>query len=322
MIIGGYAIGANKGYIYIRGEYQQSVDHLEKAIRDARELGLLGSDILSSGFSFDVEVFKGAGAYICGEETALLESLEGTRGEPRMKPPYPPTSGYHAGPTVINNVETLANVPHIVANGAEWFTSIGTEKSKGTKIFSPCGDVMLPGVYEVPFGTTMREVIYEMAGGMKSGRKLKAVLIGGPSGIVVGEEALDRQFAFEDLPPGAGALIVMDDSKCIVDMMQNCAQFFLHESCGQCVPCREGTKRLHETFSWWTTGAGSTEDLEVMQDLGETMAISAKCGLGQFAATAFRTSLPLFEKEYRAHVVDKKCPAGVCKIDAAESEGV
>lgn len=315
MIIGGYAIGANKGYVYIRGEYQQSVSHLELAIAQARELELLGENILGSGFSFDIEVFKGAGAYICGEETALLESLEGTRGESRMKPPYPPTSGLHGRPTVINNVETLANIPQIVLNGPEWFASIGTEKSAGTKIFSPCGDVLMPGVYEVPFGTTMREVIYEMAGGIKSGKDLKAVLIGGPSGVCVGKADLDRQFAFEDLPPGAGALIVMDESKCMVDMMQNCAQFFLHESCGQCVPCREGTKRLHEMFTWWQAGAGSSGDVELARDLGEIMSISAKCGLGQFAATAFRTSLPIFEAEYRAHVVDKICPNGVCEMD-------
>jgi len=315
MVIGGYAIGASKGYIYIRGEYHQSVDHLAKAIAAAREMELLGDDILGSGFSFDIEVFKGAGAYVCGEETALLESLEGGRGEARMKPPYPPSFGLHGQPTVINNVETLANVPQIILNGPEWFASIGTEKSKGTKIFSPCGDVLLPGVYEVPFGTTMREVIYEMAGGMKSGRDLKAVLIGGPSGICVGKEALEREFAFEDLAPGAGALIVMDESQCIVDMMQNCARFFLHESCGQCIPCREGTKRLYETFSWWMAGAGSPQDIELARDLGDVMSDAAKCGLGQAAAMAYRTSLPLFEDEYRAHVVDKVCPAGVCRMD-------
>jgi len=315
MIIGGYAIGANKGYVYIRGEYQQSVSHLELAIAQARELGLLGENILGSGFSFDIEVFKGAGAYICGEETALLESLEGTRGESRMKPPYPPTSGLYGKPTVINNVETLANIPQIILNGPEWFASIGTEKSAGTKIFSPCGDVLNPGVYEVPFGTTMREVIYEMAGGIESGKDLKAVLIGGPAGICGGKADLDRQFAFEDLPPGAGALIVMDESKCMVDIMQNCAQFFLHESCGQCVPCREGTKRLHEMFTWWQAGAGSPDDVELARSLGEVMSISAKCGLGQSAATAFRTSLPMFEDEYRAHVADKICPSGVCEMD-------
>jgi NADH:ubiquinone oxidoreductase subunit F (NADH-binding)/(2Fe-2S) ferredoxin len=321
MAIAGYAVGANKGYVYIRGEYHQSVAHLERAIRSAREMGLLGHDIFGSGFDFDIEVFKGAGAYICGEETALLESLEGLRGESRMKPPYPPTSGLNGQPTVVNNVETLANVPQIIAHGSAWYASIGTEKSKGTKIFSPCGDVLYPGVYEVPFGATMREVVYEMAGGIKSGKGLKAVLIGGPSGIVVGKEDLDRQFAFEDLPPGAGALIVMDESKCIVDMMQNCAQFFLHESCGQCVPCREGTKRLHEAFTAWTQGEGNPGDIERMSELGRVMSLASKCGLGQFAAVAFNSSLPLFEAEFKAHVEQGKCPNGICDMINSESEG-
>ena len=318
MIIAGYAVGASMGYVYIRGEYHQSVAHLEKAIADAREHELLGKDIFGSGFDYDIKVFKGAGAYICGEETALIESLEGKRGEARAKPPFPPTFGLNGMPTVVNNVETLANVPQIILKGAEWYTSIGTEKSKGTKIFSPCGDVLYPGVYEVPFGTTMREVIYELAGGIKSGKKLKAVLIGGPSGVCVGEESLDKPFAFEELPPGAGALIVADESKCIVDLMQNVAQFFYHESCGQCVPCREGCKRILETMTWWTSGAGSESDLELISRLGDTMALSAKCGLGQAATTAFRTSLPLFEAEYKDHINRKTCPAGVCGMDISE----
>ncbi|MHB1000934.1 MAG: NADH-ubiquinone oxidoreductase-F iron-sulfur binding region domain-containing protein [Armatimonadota bacterium] len=318
MAIVGYAVGAKKGYVYIRGEYHQSVEHLEKAIASAREMGLLGTDIFGSGFDYDIEVFKGAGAYICGEETALIESLEGRRGEARSKPPFPPTMGLHGQPTVINNVETLANVAQIISNGADWYNSIGTEKSKGTKIFSPCGDVLYPGVYEVPFGVTMREVIYGLAGGIKSGEKLKAVLIGGPSGVCVGEEALDRAFAFEDLAPGAGALIVADESKCIVDLMQNVAEFFAHESCGQCVPCREGTKRILETMTWWTTGAGTEGDIEMIQSLGEMMSISSKCGLGQAATTAFRTSLPLFEEEYRAHISQRTCPSGVCPTEISE----
>jgi len=318
MIVAGYAVGANKGYIYIRGEYHQSVEHIERAIAAAREMGFLGRDIFGSGFDYDIEVFEGAGAYICGEETALIESLEGRRGEARAKPPFPPTYGLNGQPTVINNVETLANIPQIILNGAGWYSGIGTEKSKGTKIFTPCGDVLYPGVYEAPFGTTMREVIYELAGGIKSGMRLKAVLIGGPSGVCMGEESLDRRFAFEDLSPGAGALIVADESKCMVDLMQNIAQFFYHESCGQCVPCREGTKRILETMTWWTSGAGSEGDLELVRALGDTMALSAKCGLGQAAATAFRTSLPLFEVEYRAHLTRKTCPAGVCAMDASK----
>lgn len=318
MVIAGYAVGAHKGYIYIRGEYHQSVDHLEKAISAASEMGLLGSDIFGSGFDFEIEVFKGAGAYICGEETALMESLEGRRGEARSKPPYPTTAGLFGQPTLIKNVETLANVAQIILNGADWYAGIGTEKSKGTKIFSPCGDVLYPGVYEAPFGITMREVIYGLAGGIRSGKKLKAVLIGGPSGVCVSEEALDREFAFEDLSPGAGALIVADESRCIVDLMQNVAEFFVHESCGQCVPCREGTKRVLEIMTYWTAGAATEGDLELVKGLDETMAISAKCGLGMAATMAFRTSLPLFEDEYRAHVDQGVCPADVCPIEISK----
>jgi NADH:ubiquinone oxidoreductase subunit F (NADH-binding)/(2Fe-2S) ferredoxin len=320
MVIAAYAVGAKKGYIYIRGEYQQSVAHTERAIDVAREMGLLGSDIMGSGLDFDIEVFKGAGAYICGEETALLESIEGRRGESQMKPPFPPMHGLMGMPTVINNVETLANVPHIIVKGAEWYRGIGTGQTKGTKIFSPCGDVQYPGVYEVPFGTTLREIIFGMAGGIKSGKKFKAVLMGGPSGVMVGEEALDRKLCGEDLNPGAGALIVLDESKCIVDLMKNCAQFFLHESCGQCTPCREGTKRMLEFFNWWSAGAGSEEDLHLLDQLTATMQIASRCGLGQFAGVAFRTSLPLFMDEYVAHLKGKQCPAGVCQMDKVHAE--
>lgn len=320
MVIAGYAVGAHKGYIYIRGEYYQSVAHTERAIGVAREMGLLGTDIMGSGFNFDIEIFKGAGAYVCGEETALLESLEGKRGESRTKPPFPPTHGLMGAPTVINNVETFANVPHIINNGAAWYCEIGTGQSKGTKIFSPCGDVLYPGVYEVPFGVTLRDIIYNMAGGIKNGRPMKAVLMGGPSGVVVGSESLDRKLCAEDLAPGAGALIVLNDEKCIVDLMHNCAQFFYHESCGQCVPCREGTKRILETLNWWTTGAGREEDIDLIQSLAGTLALTSRCGLGQFAAIAFKSSLPLFEAEYRAHLRDKVCPAGVCAMDKVAVE--
>lgn len=320
MVIAAYAVGAQKGYIYIRGEYQQSVANTERAIDVAREMGLLGSDIMGSGLSFDIEVFKGAGAYICGEETALLASLEGKRGESKTKPPFPPTCGLFGMPTVVNNVETLANVPHIIANGAEWYRGIGTERSKGTKIFSPCGDVQYPGVYEVPFGSTLREVIYGMAGGIKSGKKLKAVLMGGPSGVLVSEDDLDRSLCSEDLNPGAGALIVLDESRCIVDLIKNCAQFFLHESCGQCTPCREGTRRMADFFNWWSAGAGSEEDIELLDDLATTMALTSRCGLGQFAGVAFKSSIPLFKDEYLAHLVDKTCPTGVCEMDRVEEE--
>jgi NADH:ubiquinone oxidoreductase subunit F (NADH-binding)/(2Fe-2S) ferredoxin len=302
MAIAGYAIGANKGYFYIRGEYQQSVEHLKLAISKAKLMGLLGRDIFGSGFDFDIEVFEGAGAYVCGEETALIESLEGRRGEARMKPPYPPECGLWGKPTVINNVETLANVPQIIVKGADWYKTLGTEKSNGTKIFSPCGDVLYPGVYEVPFGATMREVVYELAGGTKSGKGFKAALVGGPAGICVGKESLDRSFAFEDLSPGAGALIVIDEGKCVVDLLQNIMKFFAHESCGQCVPCREGTKRMLDIVTDWTKGAADPGDIELMEELANNLAVSSKCGLGQFAGTAFTTSLKLFTDEYQAHV--------------------
>lgn len=320
MVIAGFAVGAHEGYIYIRGEYHQSVAHTERAIEVAREMGLLGTDILGTGFNFDIQVFKGAGAYICGEETALLESLEGRRGESRPKPPFPPTSGYMGWPTVVNNVETLAAISNIIVNGADWYCGLGTEKTKGTKIFSPCGDVLYPGVYEVPFGVTLRDVIFGMAGGIKSGKKLKGVLMGGPSGVMVGPDDLDRRLCAEDLAPGAGALIVLDEDKCIVDLMQNCAEFFAHESCGQCVPCREGTKRILEILTWMANGAGTESDLELLEALGDTMAVSSKCGLGQFAAVAFKSSLPLFRDEYLAHVKDKSCPAEVCPMDKVLEE--
>jgi NADH:ubiquinone oxidoreductase subunit F (NADH-binding)/(2Fe-2S) ferredoxin len=320
MVIAAYAVGANEGYIYIRGEYHQSVEHTEKALKAAREMGFLGKNILDTGLDFDISIFKGAGAYICGEETALLESLEGKRGESRMKPPFPPTYGLRGMPTVVNNVETFAAIPHILAKGAEWYCSIGTGQSKGTKIFSPCGDVLYPGVYEVPFGITLREIIYNMAGGIKSGKDLKAVLMGGPSGVMVGKDALDRKLCAEDLNPGAGALIVLDEDKCIVDLMQNIAQFFYHESCGQCTPCREGCKRMLEVFNWWTAGAGSEDDIALLEQLAITMSLTSKCGLGQFAGVAFKSSLPLFMDEYRAHLKDKVCPTGVCSMDKVLEE--
>ena len=314
MAITGYAVGATKGYFYIRGEYQQSVEHLEHAIETAREMALLGKNIFDSGFDFDIEVFKGAGAYVCGEETALIESIEGRRGEARTKPPYPPVQGLWGKPTAINNVETVANIPQIIMNGPEWYKTFGTEKSQGTKIFSPCGDVLYPGVYEVPFGATMREVIYELAGGMKSGKPFKAALVGGPAGICVGKEALDRAFSFEDLSPGAGALIVIDEDKCVVDLIHNCLKFFAHESCGQCIPCREGTKRMLEIATAWVECRGKQGDIELMKTLADNLAITAKCGLGQFAGNAFLTSLELFKDEYQAHLTEDRCPAGVCTV--------
>jgi len=315
MTLAGYVIGAKIGILYLRQEYSYLRQKIQDTLDRRRKEGLLGPNAAGkAGFDFDIAIRLGAGAYVCGEETALLESIEGRRGESQMKPPFPPMQGLMGQPTVINNVETLANVPHIIAKGAAWYNGIGTSQSRGTKIFSPCGDVQYPGVYEVPFGTTLREIIFGMAGGIKRGRKFKAVLMGGPSGVLVGEESLDRRLCGEDLNPGAGALIVLDESKCIVDLMRNCAQFFYHESCGQCTPCREGTKRMLEVFNWWAAGAGSEDDIKLMDSLTSAMATASRCGLGQFAGVAFKTSLPLFMDEYVAHLKDKVCPNEVCSM--------
>ena len=314
MLIAGYAIGAKQGFIYIRGEYHQSVANLIRAIDDATRMGLLGKSILGTGFDFEIRMLRGAGAYICGEEKALIESLEGRRGESAIRPPYPTTQGLWGKPTVINNVETLANVPAIIGNGAAWYQGIGTEKSKGTKIFSPCGDAAIKGVIEVPLGTSIREVLYGIAGGTRSGRPLKAVLVGGPSGPCLGQGDLDRTFAYEDVPPGAGALIVADDSRCIVDLIRSCFRFFNDESCGQCTPCREGVKRMYEGATRMTRGLATAKDLQDMEELAAVMARASLCGLGQSATTAFTTSLRLFRDEYLAHTNDKRCPAGVCSM--------
>ncbi len=319
MAIAGYAVGARHGYVYIRGEYRQSVENFERAIAVAREMGLLGSNIFDSGFDFDITVYKGAGAYVCGEETALIESLEGHRGEPRLKPPFPVTHGLWGMPTLVNNVETLACVPPIISNGAYWFSGIGTEFSKGTKIFSPCGDILLPGVIEAPFGITVREVLFDIAGGSRSGADIKAVLVGGPSGVMIGQESFDRKFAFEDLSPGAGALIVMDETRCVVDVVANCLKFFAHESCGQCVPCREGCKRVRDIVYGWTRGEGDELELDMVRRVGINMRLASRCGLGQFAPVALLSAMELFPEEIRAHVVDKRCPAGVCPMDSVVS---
>ncbi len=314
MLIAGYAIGAKQGFIYIRGEYQQSVANLVRAIADAEEMGLLGKNIMGRGFDFEIRLLRGAGAYICGEEKALIESLEGKRGESAIRPPYPVTQGLWGKPTVINNVETLANIPAIVGNGAAWYGGIGTEKSKGTKIFSPCGDAAIKGVIEVPLGTPIREVLYGIAGGTKSGRPVKAVLVGGPSGQCIGQADLDRTFAYEDVPPGAGALIVADDSRCVVDLIRSCFRFFADESCGQCTPCREGVKRMLEGATRLCNGTARPRELADMAELAAVMSKASLCGLGQNACTAFMTSLQLFGEEYRAHAEEKRCPTGVCAM--------
>ncbi|MDI3525391.1 MAG: NADP-reducing hydrogenase subunit HndC [Candidatus Atribacteria bacterium] len=320
MAIAGYAVGASKGYIYVRAEYPQSIAHLEKAIDQAREYGLLGEDILGSGFSFDIKIRKGAGAYVCGEETALLNSIEGGRGEPRIKPPYPPQKGLWGKPTVINNVETLANIPPIILNGAKWFKNIGTPTCPGTKVFTLTGNIVNAGLIEVPMGITLRELVFEIGGGIPGGRGLKLVQTGGPSGGTMTPELLDVPMAFDTLPKynsalGSGALTIIDDSHCIVDVVKSFAEFFLHESCGKCTPCRIGNKRIVEILENIERGKGTRENLVLLKALGENMKATAFCGLGQAAPNPLLRCLQFFEEEFIAHVEGKTCPAGVCKLE-------
>lgn len=318
MAIAGYAIGANHGYIYIRAEYPLAIHRLEIAIAQARELGLLGKDILGSGFDFDLELRYGAGAFVCGEETALIHSIEGERGEPTTKPPFPAESGVWGKPTCVNNVETFANVPPIILKGAEWFKKIGTEKSGGTKVFALAGKINNVGLVEVPMGTKLRDVIYEIGGGIKNNKKFKAVQTGGPSGGCITAENLDIPIDYENLTGigsmmGSGGMIVMDEDNCMVDIAKFYLEFTVDESCGKCTPCRVGTKRLHEILEKITNGQGTMEDLAELRDLGETIKDTALCGLGQTAPNPVLSTLNFFYDEYVAHVVDKKCPAGVCQ---------
>ncbi|HHY46545.1 MAG TPA: NADH-quinone oxidoreductase subunit NuoF [Firmicutes bacterium] len=317
MAIAGYAVGADKGFIYIRGEYVLSIERLERAIQKAREYGLLGEDILGSGFDFDIEVRKGAGAYVCGEETALIESMEGDRGEPRLKPPYPGTCGLWGKPTVVNNVETLANVPPIILNGPKWFRGFGTERCPGTKVFTLTGDVNNKGLIEVPMGITLRQVIYEIGGGIPGGRAFKIAQTGGTSGGCLPKELLDVPMDYFSLPEagsalGSGALLIVDDSHCIVDIARCFMKFFKHESCGKCVPCREGTDRLYEIVDKVAQGNGRLEDLDLALELSRVMQVASLCGLGQAAPLSLMTILQYFGDEFREHIVGKTCPAGTC----------
>lgn len=319
MAILGYAAGATKGYVYVRGEYGVSIERMEKAIGQARRLGLLGRDILGSGFDFDVEVRCGAGAYVCGEETALIESMEGKRGEPRLKPPYPGTYGLFGKPTVVNNVETIANVPPIILNGAAWFRSIGTKTCPGTKVFTLTGDVNFKGLIEVPMGVTLRRVIYEVGGGIPKGRRFKLAQTGGTSGGCLSEHHLDVPMDYDTLAAagtalGSGALLIIDDSHCIVDIAKCFARFFVHESCGKCTPCREGTMRIYQILCRIGEGRGSLRDVELLESLGRVMKASALCGLGQTAPVPVLTTLSHFRDEYRAHLEGHVCPSGVCAM--------
>lgn len=318
MAIGGYAIGASKGFIYVRAEYPVAVQRLQIAIHQAREMGLLGDDILGSGFSFDIDIRLGAGAFVCGEETALIASIEGKRGMSRNKPPFPANQGLWGKPTCINNVETLANIPQIILNGSDWFRGFGTDKSPGTKVFALGGKINQTGLVEVPMGVSLREVIYDIGEGIPEDKAFKAVQTGGPSGGCITEENLDIPIDFDNLVAigsmmGSGGMIVMDEDNCMVDIARFFLDFTVDESCGKCVPCREGTKRLHETLEKITSGEATPEDLVTLEELAENIKSTSLCGLGQTAPNPVLSTLKRFHDEYEAHVVDKKCPALVCK---------
>jgi SLBB domain./4Fe-4S binding domain./Respiratory-chain NADH dehydrogenase 24 Kd subunit./NADH-ubiquinone oxidoreductase-F iron-sulfur binding region./Respiratory-chain NADH dehydrogenase 51 Kd subunit. len=318
MAIAGYAIGANQGYIYVRAEYPIAVNRLGIAINQAREYGLLGKDIFGTGFDFDIELRLGAGAFVCGEETALMTSIEGNRGEPRPRPPFPAQKGLFGKPTLLNNVETYANIPQIILNGPEWFASMGTEKSKGTKVFALGGKINNTGLVEIPMGTTLRTIVEEIGGGIPNGKKFKAAQTGGPSGGCIPAEHIDIPIDYDNLinigsMMGSGGLIVMDEDNCMVDIAKFFLQFTVDESCGKCTPCRIGTKRLYEILDKITQGQGTMEDLDRLEQLCYYIKQNSLCGLGQSAPNPVLSTLRYFRDEYVAHVKDKKCPAGVCK---------
>ena len=318
MAIAGYAIGATKGYIYVRAEYPIAVKRLQIAIDQAHEYGLLGKNIFETGFDFDIQLRLGAGAFVCGEETALLTSIEGNRGEPRPRPPFPAVKGLFGKPTILNNVETYANICQIILKGADWFNSVGTEKSKGTKVFALGGKIKHTGLVEVPMGTTLREIVEEIGGGVPDGKKFKAAQTGGPSGGCIPGEHMDIPFVFDNLIAigsmmGSGGLIVMDETTCMVDIAKFFLEFTVDESCGKCTPCRIGTRRLLELLEKITSGNGELEDLDKMEQLCYYIKENALCGLGQTAPNPVLSTLHFFRDEYVAHVKDKKCPAGVCK---------
>ncbi len=318
MIICGYATGATEGYVYVRAEYPIAVNRLQKAIDQAREYGILGKNIFDSGFDFDLFIRLGAGAFVCGEETALMTSIEGNRGEPRPRPPYPAVKGLFGKPTTENNVETFANIPQIILKGAEWFASMGTEKSKGTKVFALGGKIENTGLVEIPMGTTLREVIYDIGGGIPNGKKFKAAQTGGPSGGCIPASLIDTAIDYDNLTAigcmmGSGGLIVMDEDNCMVDIAKFFLDFTVDESCGKCAPCRIGTKRMMELLEKITEGNGTLEDIDKLEELAYYIKENSLCGLGQTAPNPVLATLKFFREEYIAHVVDKKCPAGVCK---------
>lgn len=317
MAIAGFAIGADEAYIYVRAEYPLAIKRLKIAIAQAEELGYLGKNIMGSGFNFEIHIKEGAGAFVCGEETALIASIEGERGMPRPKPPFPANKGLFGRPTLINNVETLANVPSILLNGASWFNSFGTEKSKGTKTFALTGEVNNTGLIEVPMGTTLREIVFEIGGGIRNNKKFKAVQIGGPSGGCLTEEHLDIEMDYDNLIKagamvGSGGLVVMNEDTCIVEVARFFMNFTQNESCGKCTPCREGTKHMLKILEKITLGKGELEDLDTLEELALAVKDGSLCGLGKTAPNPVLSTLKYFRDEYLAHIVEKKCPAGVC----------
>ena len=318
MTIAAYAVGAHQGYVYIRAEYPLAVHRLQIALNQAREAGMLGKNILQSGFDFDIDIRLGAGAFVCGEETALIHSLEGRRGEPGTKPPFPAESGLWARPTIVNNVETLANIPVIYQRGAEWFSSLGTSTSRGTKVFALAGKVNNVGLVEVPMGTTLRQIIYDIGGGIKNGAGFKAAQTGGPSGGCIPEQYLDTPIDYESLSAigsmmGSGGLIVMNDHDCMVNLARFYLEFIVEESCGRCAPCRIGNKRMLEILVGITEGRGTEEDLDELRELSNAIMDSSLCGLGQTAPNPVLSTLKYFMDEYEAHIHEKRCPAGVCQ---------
>ncbi len=318
MIIGAYAIGADKGYVYIRAEYPLAVERLKKALDDARTENFLGKEIMGTSFNFDILIKLGAGAFVCGEETALIASIEGQRGMPRAKPPFPVYQGLWGKPTVINNVETLANVPYIMRNGPEWFASFGTEKSKGTKVFAITGKIKNSGLIEVPMGIPLREIIYDIGGGIEGGRQFKAVQTGGPSGGCIPADLLDTPVDFESLAKvgsivGSGGMVVLDETDCMVNIAKFFLEFTRAESCGKCVPCRIGTKRLLEILERITKGEGKPGDIALLEEMSVDIKMASLCGLGQTAPNPVLSTIKYFRHEYEAHINEKRCPAGVCK---------
>ena len=318
MAIAGYAIGANQGYIYVRAEYPIAVERLKIAIGQAREYGLLGKNIFDSGFDFDIDIRLGAGAFVCGEETALMTSIEGKRGEPRPRPPFPAVKGLFGKPTILNNVETWANIPRIILQGPEWFASMGTEKSKGTKVFALGGKIKNTGLVEIPMGTTLREIIYDIGGGCPNGKKFKAAQTGGPSGGCIPASLLDTPIDYDNLIAigsmmGSGGMIVMDEDNCMVDIARFFLDFTVDESCGKCPPCRIGTRRMLEILERITEGKGEDGDIEKLETLAKNIKASALCGLGQTAPNPVLSTLRYFRDEYEAHIYEKRCPAGHCK---------